>query len=178
MTQAESEIRALAEKRHLPAAHLERWIGTDADSRDAIMEFARTLGLRTGQIVEALDLLDEISVRERAEIAGVLARPALARLLTSAGSRPDRARDFVAELRRMRYPRLAELSRRLDSEIAALKLSASIRVVLPPRLGSDELTLQITVSSAGALDRALETISNRRESIARIIEMLGGKDEV
>ncbi len=178
MTQDESEIRALAEKRRLPAAHLTRWIGADAASRDAIMEFARTLALRTGQIVEALDLLDEISVRERVEIAGVLARPALARLLTAAASRPDRARDFVAELRRIRYPRLAELARRLHSEIAALKLPGSIRVVLPPRLGSDELTLQFTVSSAAALDRALEAINQRRESIARIIEMLGGQDEV
>jgi hypothetical protein len=178
MTQAELDIRALAEKRRLPAPHLARWIGADLASRDAIMEFARTLALRTGQIVEALDLLDEISVRERVGIAGILARPSLARLLTAAGSRPDRARDFIAELRRIRYPRLAELSQRLHSEIAALKLPGGIHVVLPPRLGSDELTLQLTVSSAAALDRALEAIGNRRASIARIIGMLGGKDEV
>jgi hypothetical protein len=178
MTQIESEIRALAEKRHLPSSHLTRWIGADAASRDAMMEFARTLGLRTGQIVEALDLLDEISLRQRVEISGVLTRPALARLLTAAGSRPDRARDFVAELRRMRYPRLNDLSRRLHSEIAALKLPGSIRVALPPRLGSDELTFHLTVSSAAALDRALDAMRDRRESIARIIEMLGGTDEV
>jgi hypothetical protein len=178
MTQAEWEIRALAEKRRLPAAHLARWLGASAGSRNAILNYARTLALRTGQLVEALELLDEISVRERLEIADVLARPALARLLTEARSRPDRARDFVGELRRMRYPRLAELSQRLHSEIAALKLPASIRVVLPPRLGSDELTVQLTVSSAGALDRALKAIGDRREGIARIIGMLGGKDEV
>jgi hypothetical protein len=178
VTVTESEIRALAERRHLPAAHLARWLGAGARSRDAILEFARTLALRTGQIVEALDLLDEISVRERAAIADILARPALARLLTAAGSRPDRARDFLAELRGMRFPRLSELSRRLHDEIAALKLPAGVRVVLPPRLGSDELTVQLRVSSPSGLERALEAIAERRDGITRIIEMLGGKDEV
>jgi hypothetical protein len=162
----------------LPAAHLARWLGTDARSRDAILEFARALSLRTGQLVEMLDLLDEISVRERTQMAAILARPAIARLLTAAGSRPDRARDFVAELRRMRFPRLAALSHRLHAEVAALKLPGAVRVVLPPRLGSDELTIQLKVASADALDRALEAIAKRSEGIARIIGLLGGKDEV
>jgi hypothetical protein len=178
MTSAEVEIRGLAAARHLPAAHLERWLAIDARGRDAMLAFARALKLRTGQIVEALDLLDEIAVRDRAEVADILLRPLLARLPGAIGSRPDRARDFVAELRRMRFPRLAESTALLDAEIAALKLPSGIRVVLPPRLSSDELTIRLKVSSASELDRALATLTQKREGIARIIRILAGKDEV
>jgi hypothetical protein len=178
MTKVDSEIRALAAARHLPVSHLERWLAIDGRGREVMLGFARALRLRTGQIVEALELLDEIAVRDGTEVADILARPSLARLPGASGARPDRARDFVAGLRRMRFPRLAETTAHLEAEIAALKLPSGMRVVLPPRLSSDELTIQLRLSSAAELDRALAVLTERRERIARIIGILAGEDEV
>src|SRR5690242_6472329 len=68
----DAKIRMLADQRRLPAAHLERWLAFDEVSRGEFLALARKVRLRTGQLVTALDLLEEIAVRERATVAEVL----------------------------------------------------------------------------------------------------------
>jgi hypothetical protein len=69
VNETDDAIRRWAAERHLPDAHLRRWLAlTDAD-RGALLELARKLRLRTGQFVTAFEMLEEIAVRERATIA-------------------------------------------------------------------------------------------------------------
>src|SRR5438105_2065335 len=98
MLTSDTEIRNLANQRHLPDSHLERWLKLNEPDRTAFLEFARALKLRTGQLVVGLDLLDEISVREKCAVAAVLSRPPLDRLLKSPGSVPERAHAFLEDL--------------------------------------------------------------------------------
>jgi len=174
----DSEIRSLAAARHLPDSHLEKWLRLDEPGRSTMLELARTLKLRTAQIVTALDLLDEISVREGTPIATVLDRPSIRRLATGAGSAPARAVTFLEELRAMRFPRLRETIDRLETAIAALRLPQGIKVLLPRELSSDELTIRLTVSDADGLERLLNMLMEKRGELARILAMLGGSDEV
>ncbi len=178
MPHLDDEIRQLAARRHLPDTHLDRWLSLDEPSRAALMEAAGLLRLRTGQLVVALDLLDEIAVRESVSIASVLARPSLHRLLSAPGSVPERAHAFLDELRAMRFPRLRETTARLEAAIAAMRLPAGIAVLLPRDLASDELTIQLVASDAGELNRLIDLLVEKRAELSRILSMIGGGDEV
>jgi hypothetical protein len=174
----ESEIRDLATRRRLPPTYLARWLRLDPSGRSALLELARALKFRTGQLVTALDLLDEISVREHTSAANILARPPLRRLVSGGGSAPERARAVLEELRAIRFPRLRETTERLEAAISALRLPRGIRVLLPRELASDELTIQLVASAAGELDQLLDALLEKRGDLARILAMIGGDDNV
>ncbi len=169
-------IRALAAERHLDTPHLDMWLNMEVESRAALLEVARRLKLRTGQIVAALELLNEIAVRERATVAAILAREDVARIAAGAGSAPQRARALLDALRALRYPRLGRTFDRIRAEVRALKLPRTISIEVPKELGSDELAITLSVRSAAEFDAALHALGEQRAALARIIDLLGGKD--
>ena len=70
-------IRAWAETRRLPHTHLARWLALDQQDSAAVLALADHLRLRTGQFISALEMIEEIAVRDRATVAAVLALSAL-----------------------------------------------------------------------------------------------------
>jgi hypothetical protein len=175
-TEIETRIRELAAEKRLPSTHLERWLAFDLSSRTRLLEVSEALKLRTGQIVAAVDLLDEISVRDRVAIAQIFDRPDLVRIITGAGSTPARASALVDELRSMRFPQMRAMQSRLEAEIAALKLPRGISVVLPRDLGNDELTVSIKVHGAVDFERMLGELQQKKAGLTRVIDLLGGKE--
>jgi hypothetical protein len=171
----EAQIRALAAERRLPASHLERWLALDSPSRGALLDLARALRFRTGQLVTALDAVDEIAVREHDTIAAVLDRPEIRRIASTPGSAPSRASAMLEALRRLRYPRLKKMQDQLRAEVSALKLPRGISLDLPTDLGSDELTVSLRLRSAAELAHLFDALERSRAGLTRIIEMLGGK---
>jgi hypothetical protein len=169
----DAEIRITATRRRLPAAHLERWLAMDHESRGAILALARKLGLRTGQIVSALELLEEIAVRERTTVAEVLGHDEIRRIADAPGSAPARASAFLVALRQLRYPRLKKMQARLRAEIAALKLPGRISVDLPKELGSDELLVSLRVRTGDELRTLVAALNRSCAGLERIIETLG-----
>ena len=181
----DAEIRMVAEDRRLPAAHLERWLAIDEISRAELLAVVRKLRLRTGQLVSALDLLEEVAVRERITVGEVLGRDEIRRIADSSASGPARASGLIEALRQIRFPRLKRMQARLRAEVAALKLPRGISVDLPRELGSDELTVSLRVRSADDLGRLVAALNQSSAELARIVEMLGGgpvgddgKDEI
>ena len=171
-----ANIRACAESRHLDDAHTETWLAMLTPSRLALLDYAERLKLRTGQLAAAIDLLDEIEVREGIAPAQILARDDLRRICTNNGSTPWRAAAFIEALRKIRFPRLQIAIDRLESEIAALRLPASIAVVLPKDLGSDELMIRISVRTGDELEKALEVLAEKKPALMRMVKMIGGDD--
>ena len=171
----DASIRELAAARRMPHSHLARWLKIDAPSRTAFVDIARTLRLRTGQIVTALDTLDEIALREHTTIAAILDRSEIRRFANGSGSAPARASALLEALRTLRYPRLRQTQEQLRAQISALKLPRAISIDLPKDLSSDELTLSLRVKSADELTRLVEALGRSRPGLTRIIEMLGGK---
>jgi hypothetical protein len=170
----DQQIRTLAAERRLPASHLARWLALDLRSRAALLDLARAVRLRTGQIAAALDTLEEIAVREHLAVAAVLERPEIRRLASGPGSAPSRASALLEHLRALRYPRLKELQAQLRHQVSALKLPRGISIDLPKQLASDELTVSIRARSAAELTHLLEAIDRSRAGLTRLIEMLGG----
>ena len=171
-------IRALAEKRRLPASHLEKWLAMDEASRRAFLDIAQTLKLRTGQIVAALDLLDEITVREKCTPANILAREEIRRAVSARGSTPARAAAFLDALRAIRFPRLRRANQRIAAAIAALRLPAGVSVVLPKDLHSDELMVRLSAKTGSDLRRLIKALAEKQSALARIADMLGDEDEI
>jgi hypothetical protein len=171
-------IREWAARRHIPEVHLRRWLALPETDRTALLAFAEKLRLRTGQFVTAFELLDEIAVRERQEIARILARPEILAILAASGSGPGKARALLDTLRAIRYPRLHQASARLAAMRAALDLPPSIGLFFPRDLGSDELRLEIRAHGAADLKHLLEALANKSVELCRLAAALGGNDEV
>jgi hypothetical protein len=173
--EADVRIRTLAGERRLPNSHLARWLAMDLASRAAFLDIARAVRLRTGQLVAALDTLEEITVREQVSVAAILDRPEIRRIASGSGSAPSRASALLEALRTLRYPLLRKMQEQLRSEVSALKLPRGISIDLPKELGSDELTVSLRVRSAAELAHLLDALGHSRPGLTRIIEMLSGK---
>lgn len=171
----DAQIRTVATERRMSASHLARWLAMDPLSCAALLEIARALRLRTGQLVTALDTLEEIAVREHVTVATVLERPKIRRIANGPGSAPSRASALLEALRALRYPVLKEMQEKLRSEISALRLPRGISIDLPKDLGSDEVTVSFRVRSAGELAHLLDALDQKRPELTRIIESLAGK---
>ncbi|MGA6973913.1 MAG: hypothetical protein WBY93_19955 [Candidatus Binatus sp.] len=171
----DAQIRDLAAEKRLSPSHLERWLAMDSPSRGALLDLARAMRFRTGQLMTALDTLDEIAVREHVTIAAVLDRPEIRRIANAPGSAPSRASAMLEAIRTLRYPLLKKMQEQLHTEISALKLPRGISLDLPIDLGSDELTVSLRVRSAAELAHLLDALERSRPGLTRIIEMLGGK---
>jgi hypothetical protein len=147
----------------------------DQSSRAAMLDIARKLRLRTGQLVIALDTLEEIAVREHVAVAAILDYPEIRRIANGSASAPSRASALLEALRTLRYPRLKEMQEQIRYEVSALKLPRGISLDLPKDLGSDEVTVSLRVRSAAELANLLDALDQKRSGLTRIIEMLGGK---
>jgi hypothetical protein len=171
----DAEIRELAAERRLSQSHLDRWLAMDPPSRVAMLDVARALRLRTGQLVTTLDMVEEISVRDQMTVAAILDQPDIRRIANGSGSAPSRASALLEALRTLRYPLLKRMQDELRAEVSALKLPRGISIDLPKDLGSDELTVSLRVRSGAELAHLLDALDRSRSGLTRIIEMLGGK---
>jgi len=171
-------IRSWAARRYLPETNLERWLVLEDSDGAALLEVAEALRLRTGQLANALELLEEIALRERRTIGSILAGNDISRIVKGAGSAPGRARSFLEKLRALRYPRLTSALERIKAEVGDLRLPSHVRVLLPRDLSSDELKIQLTVRSAAELEAAMAALEERKSKLVRIIELLGGEHEL
>jgi hypothetical protein len=187
-TATDNAIRRWAAERHLPDAHLRRWLALAEEDRAALLELAETLRMRTGQFVIAFELIEEIVLRDRATnvsiseikvtIGTIVARCEIRRILDGTGSAPGRARELIEALRAMRFPRLKRMADRLAAEIATLGLPLGVRVVLPKELSSDEVRIEISAHSAADLERLIDSLGVARVGLGRIADLIGGGDSI
>src|SRR5216683_6759301 len=80
-----------AREHHLTESHIARWRNMAPGDGNAVLDLAIALRLRTGQLVTALELLEETALREKQSIAEILAADSIRRAIRSPGSRPQRA---------------------------------------------------------------------------------------
>ncbi len=173
-----SAVRAWAAEHHVPDAALERWLTLGEADALALLSVARDLRLRTGQFLNALEMLAEIGVREGQGPAAMLARGELRPILRRGGSRPERASAFIDKLRELRYPRLARTRAKLEAAVTAMRLPRGLTVVLPKDLSSDEVMIRLTVRTPAELENLLGALKGRTDELKALLEALGGSDEI
>ncbi len=169
-------IRACAENHHLPMRRIpEKWLDMATPSRMGLLDIAERLNLRTGQLLAAIDLLDEIEIRDGVSPADTLAREEIRRACQASGSAPARAAAFIEALRKIRFPRLREAVERLSAEVAALKLPSGIRVGLPKDLGSYELQIRVSARTERQLGYLIDALTEKKPGLVRIAKLMGGR---
>jgi hypothetical protein len=170
----DDSIRHWAAERRLPEAHLARWLALASEDRTEVLKVAESLRLRTGQLVAAFELLEEITLREHVAINAILATDEIRRILDGAGSTPGRAREWLDALRAQRFPRLRRMADRLAAEIRGLGLPGGIKVVLPKELSSDEIRIEISARGDADLQNLIDAITRARTGLGRIADLTGG----
>jgi hypothetical protein len=156
---------------------VERWLGWDEADRDAL--FALAVGLKIGEnhIRDLLDWLEEIAVRDSAQIREVLARPGVTDAATDPRlGRSDKLKRIKEYLRRLRFPRLARIEDAIYERIHRLKLGPAIRLSVPPGLEGGDLRIELNTSSAVELKKLALRLAQAAdgESVREIFAMLSG----
>jgi hypothetical protein len=176
--ETESAIRRWAADKHLPDTALARWLELDETAGAAILALTRELRLRTAQLATALELLEEIALRENRGLVAILESDPIRSAIAAAGSAPARASRMLEALRAIRFPRLTRLRGELEARLRGLGLPATLKVRLPRELSSDELTLELRARTRTELEEGLQALERIGPELARIVERLGGDDEV
>ena len=173
-TEVDARLRRWADAKAIPAAYVTKWLAFGERGRARLLEIVEALSMRTGQCITAVTLLEEISLREGQCVDEILNQSALRRVLTSTASGPGRARELLNKLRALRYPELSRTSQRLYAELAALKLPAGLRIVLPRELASDELRVELVAHGSSELAHLLAWLTAKSGELVQLAAMLAG----
>lgn len=175
---SESEIRDYAQGKSFHPQTLERWLSWAEADRYALAEIAFALKMSENHLRDAMDWLEEIALRDQSTIQDVLASKAITEIHTDPRlGRADKVKRIKDQLRRLRFPRLAETEDAIHKKIHALKLYPEIRMSVSPGLEGGRLQVEICAASQEELRRASKKLSDASENelTAEIFALLSGR---
>ena len=91
--------------------------------------------------------------------------------------RADRLKKIKEQIRRLRYPRLAETEDALRGKIQELKLHPEIRLSVPPGLEGGQIRVEFSVANHEELRRLASNLKNATEHqlMPEIFQLLSGQ---
>ena len=175
----EEAIQQFGKSKGLHPHILERWCNWAEEDGAALLGMAQVLKPGENHLRDLMDWLEEIEIRDALSIRdvlqsqeGIVTNPRL--------GRADRLKRVKEQIRRMRYPRLAQLEDSIQSCIKELRLHPAIRVSVPPGLEGGDLRFEFTVMNSDELKEIVRKLSEVSESepLAQIFTLLkGGLDD-
>jgi hypothetical protein len=174
---AEEQIRRYANGRGFHPQMLERWMGWDQAARDALLRLAIPLKLGENHLRDLMDWLEEIALRDQTKIAEVLARKSITEVESHPRlGRADKLKRIKEEIRRLRFPRLAQVEDSIRVRIRELKLHPQIRISVPPGLEGGRLQVEFSASSADDLLAVIAKLADAagKDALREIFGLLGG----
>ena len=173
----ESEIQSYANQRGFHRQTLERWLSWAPADREALARLALSLKISENHLREMMDWLEEIALREGKSIENILAeRPIYDASTAPRLGRADRLKRVKEQLRRRRYPRLAQTEDQIRIHINALKLHPEIHLSVVPGLEGGQLKVEFESGSVAELSSALTKLNAilSLRPTAAIFELLSG----
>lgn len=155
-------------------------MGWDQPARDALLRLATPLKLGENHLRELMDWLEEIALRDQTKIAEVLARKSITDLESDARlGRADKLKRIKEEIRRLRFPRLAQVEDSIRTRIQELKLHPQIRVSVPPGLEGGRLQVEFSASSADDFQAVIAKLADAagKDAVREIFGLLGGEPQ-
>jgi hypothetical protein len=145
---SEMEIRQYAESRGFHPQTLERWLGWGAAARNALFRLAVDLKVGENHLRDLMDWLEEIALREQLTIEEILASQPIVDFASDPRlGRADKLKRIKEEIRRWRFPRLAQTEDAIRARIHKLKLHPEIRLTVPLGLEGGRLQVELSASS-------------------------------
>ena len=145
-----------------------------ASERAVLIAVVEALRPSPRHLVDALDWLDDIAVRDGVRPVAVLAEPGLRAAIAGRGSSPDRLKRWKERLRRLRYPRLAAREATFATAVRALDLGPGVMIAPPTEFEGGTLAISIRAGSAEELDAIVAQLEDRRRrgALARLFDLL------
>jgi hypothetical protein len=175
---SEPQIRDYARGKGFHPQTLERWLAWSELDRDRLWRVAYALKVGENHLRDLMDWLEEIALRDAVSIHEILSRGELNDIETDPRlGRADKLKRIKEQIRRLRFPRLAEAEDALRTRIQELKLHPGIRLSVPVGLEGANLHVEFSASSPQQLKtlaaKLLEAAS--KELMGEVFALLSGQ---
>jgi hypothetical protein len=178
---SEEQIRRYANGKGFHPRTLERWLGWDQPAKHALLRLALGLKLGENHLRDLLDWLEEIALRDQTNIAEVLACKSITNVESDPRlGRADKLKRIKEEIRRLRFPRLAQAEDSIRTLIRELKLHPQIRISVPSGLEGGRLQVEFNASSADDLRTVIANLAEAagKDALQEIFGLLGCTQQI
>jgi hypothetical protein len=174
---SEREIHDYSTAKGFHPQTLERWLSWPPDDAGALARLAISLRISENHLRDLMDWLEEISLRDRQSIHAILTSKAINDSATDPRlGRADRLKRIKEQLRRLRFPRLAETEDAIRGKIHDLKLHPEIRLTVSPGLEGGQLRIELAAASHAELKQLAAKLTEAvdKGSMPEIFDLLAG----
>lgn len=175
---AEAEIREYATAKGFRPRTVSRWLSWNQADSLALERLVFALKVSENHLRDLLDWLEEVALREHVAIHAILASKTIDDIATDPRlGRADRLKKIKEQIRRLRYPRLAETEDALRGKIQELKLHPEIRLSVPPGLEGGLIRVEFSAANHDELCRLASKLKNATEHqlMPEIFQLLSGQ---
>jgi|GEM_PF-448036 len=175
---SEMEIRQYAKEKGFRPQTLDRWLGWDQLARDTLFRLA--VGLKVGEnhLRDLMDWVEEIALRDQSTIAEILTGKPIVDIESDPRlGRADKLKRVKEELRRLRFPRLAQIEDSIRVLIQELKLHPEVRLTVPQGLEGGKLRVEFSASNPEELKKLTVKLAETADTkfIQEIFALLAGE---
>ncbi len=174
----EEQVRDYAKGKSFRPQTLERWLAWDERDRDALWRVAWALKIGENHLRDLMDWLEEIALRDAVGPHQVLSRGDINDIETDPRlGRADKLKRIKEQIRRWRFPRLAETEDSLRARIRELKLHPEIRLTVPAGLEGSKLHIEFDAASARELSALAAKLVDAadNELMKEVFSLLSGE---
>jgi hypothetical protein len=175
---SEPKIREYAKEKAFHPQTLARWLAWEQPDRDALYRLAFALKIGENHLRDLVDWLEEISLRDGLQVRQILGNGSIAALESDPRlGRADKLKRIKDQIRRWRFPRLAQTEDSIRARVQELKLQPEIRLTVPPGLEGGRLRVEFDASSQDELRRLIAKLADvtGKEAVREIFGLLAGR---
>lgn len=162
---SEPQIRRYAGEKGFHPQTLARWLAWEERARDALYRLAFGLKIGENHLRDLMDWLEEIALRDKRPIEQILGENGITDIETDPRlGRADKLKRIKEQVRRQRFPRLAQTEDAIRARIQQLKLPPEVRVTAPPGLEGGKLHVEFAVATGDEFKRLVAALAGAAEA--------------
>jgi len=177
---SEPQIEKYAQSRGFHPQTLQRWLRWNQPARTALWRLAVGLKIGENHLRDLMDWLEEIALRDQSKIEEILLSDGITDLESNPRlGRSDKLKRIKEEIRRLRFPRLAQAEDSIRARIKELQLHPQIRLTVPSGLEGGKLQVSLSASNHDELKGLVTKLADasHQDAIREIFDRLAGKLE-
>jgi hypothetical protein len=178
---SEAQIRAYAETKAFHAQTLERWLTWQEADREPLLGLVIGLKIGENHLRDLMDWLEEIALRDKTPIAEVLSTKPIGDIASDPRlGRADKLKRIKEQIRRRRFPRLAQTEDEISGRIKDLQLAPEIRLSVPPGLETGRVHVEFSAATHDELIRLTNKLAQavQQDAARTVFKLLGGNSAV
>jgi hypothetical protein len=177
---AQEQLQLYAKARGFHPKTVARLLSWEAPARAALGRLVVGLKINENHLRDLMDWLEETALRDGCGVEAILADEVIEKIETDPRlGRADKLKRIKDQVRRRRFPRLAQVEDALRACIAELKLPPEIVLSAPPGLEGGRLRVELGASSREELQRLATVLADAaaKDAAREIFALLTGASE-